>query len=66
MEKCTRETNDSANQTAEMEVDLTYDEEGFHCHTNMSFELEPTRTKEKEDWEGDVPEYLWQKLKQWE
>jgi hypothetical protein len=45
VEECTRETNDGANQIAAMEVDLTYDEEGFHCYTKKSFELEPTRTK---------------------
>jgi len=45
VEECTRETNGGANQTAAMEVDSTYDEEGFHCYKKMSFELKPTRTK---------------------
>jgi len=45
VEECTRETNGGANQTAEVEVDLTCDEEGVHCHRKMSFELEPTRRK---------------------
>jgi hypothetical protein len=45
MEESTRKTNGGSNQTAEMEVDSTYDEEGFHCHRKVSFELEPTRTK---------------------
>jgi hypothetical protein len=45
VEEYTRETTGSANHTAKMEVDSAYDEEGFHCHRKMSFELEPTRTK---------------------
>jgi hypothetical protein len=37
VEECKRETNGGANETPEMEVDLTYDEEGFHCHRNLIF-----------------------------
>jgi hypothetical protein len=45
VEACTRETNSRANGIVEMEVDWTYEEEGFHCHRKMSFELEHTKTK---------------------
>jgi len=39
MEVCRRETNGSAKQTAEKEVDWTDAEEGFLCHRETSFEL---------------------------
>jgi len=45
VEESTRKTNGGANQTVEMEVDSTYDEEGFHCHRKMTFGLESARTK---------------------
>jgi hypothetical protein len=54
VEACTREINGSAYQTAEREVNQTYDEEGFHCHRTTSFELEPSRTKYKRKTEKEM------------
>jgi hypothetical protein len=39
VEACTRKTSGSANQTAETEMDRTYDDEGFPCQREASFEL---------------------------
>jgi len=54
VEECTRETNGSANQTAEMEADLTYDEEGFHCHRKMSFSSWSTQGQSRKKTEKEM------------
>jgi hypothetical protein len=43
VEACTRETTGSANLTAEIERDRTYNEEGFPWQCEASFELEPRK-----------------------
>jgi hypothetical protein len=56
VEVCRRESTGSANQTADMEVDWTYTEEGFLCHREKSFELEPPRTTQERKTEKEMGE----------
>jgi hypothetical protein len=44
----------SANQTAELEVNPTYTEEVFLCHTGTGLVLEPPRTRKKRKTEKDL------------
>lgn len=59
-EASTRETSDSGNQIAEMEVNWSYNEEDFLYHRKVSFELEYPRTnckwKTKKRWRRVVQE----------
>jgi hypothetical protein len=51
---CKRETNGTANQTLEMEVDQKHNEKAFPSHKKARFQLESIRTAYKRNTVKDL------------